>query len=515
MRRLVSLFAFVFLLCSALPAQTVVNLKPMAVPDPEAVIFEKLDRYCQEVRDSWNIRGMVVQVGDDSNVLWSKGYGYRSDESGQKIPMDEHTVFQIASVSKSFTTAIIASLVDEGLISWDDRVKDILPDFRMKDPWVTENARIKDFTCHRAGLRAEAGSGIPKLGYSKEDMMLMMQFMDPAYSFRDDYQYNNNAFAIPALVAEKVTGKTWRECVQERLYDPLGMTESMFRGPRYGEAYASGLASQAYTFDAVNGEMVVKPYDIEDIHPGVWVSSDAAGGVVSTPRDLLKWAQFHMNRGKVDGKQVISAEQMDYLHTGKNIIWQNEAGIRLYAHGWLVEQTAKCRMIWHTGTNAGQIAICVFIPEMNRVLTINANTKIDAMPRYAIVYRFIDLMLGLDDYDYNAEYLADWHKKHPKTESAAVVAPKPGPELKNITGTYVKDDIFGDIRIEKKKDKTYITLVKTGKTWELRHKDGNVFTFRSSATNFDVMFDFECGRKASSLAFISGLPSEFGEWTRK
>lgn len=513
------LFSILAAMVIALPvlAQTTANLAPVKQALSDEELYSRLDAYIQEVKDAWKIRGMVVQIGDDKNVLFSKGYGNRGDETETKIPMDEHTLFQIASVSKSFTTAVIASLVDEGLIKWTDRVIDILPDFKMYDPWVTEHAQIMDFTCHRSGLEGnEGGSGIPKLGYDKPDIMHLFQYWEPRYVFRGEYQYNNNAFVIPALITEKVTGKSWSDNVRERIYEPLGMTESMFRGPKYAAAFENGTASTPYKFLAVNGEIVVEPYDMEDIKPGVWRSSEAAGGIISTPRDMLKWAQFHLNEGVVDGRQVISKEQMRFLHTGMNMVRQDETGIRMYAQAWMVEQSKKCRIIWHTGTNAGQIALCAFLPDLNRTFTLNANTRIDNSARFAILYRFIDLFLGLDDYDYSAKYLEQWHKDHPAGQTTEPILYLPAPKNKAIVGRYVKNEDFGDIEIKDKNGQLWFTMVKTGSTWPLRHISGDVFVFHSSSTDFKIQFSFTGnGKRATGLHFISGLPEEFGPWTRK
>ncbi len=96
--------------------------------------------------------GMAIGIVKDDQVLLAKGYGVR--EIGKPEPVDTATLFKIASNSKAFTTAALAVLVDDGLISWDGLVIDYIPEFRMKDPWVTANFTVKDLLTHRSGLAA-------------------------------------------------------------------------------------------------------------------------------------------------------------------------------------------------------------------------------------------------------------------------------------------------------------------------------------------------------------------------
>ena len=514
MKRLVVATALI-LAFFPLGAQTAANLGSVRrVPDYE--VFEKMDAYIDQVREDWNIQGMAVLIGDGEEMLYCRYHGWRDEEASERHPVDGNTLFQLASVSKSFTATLVAMLVDEGLISWDDKVADILPDFEMPDKWTSEHATVRDFTCHRSGLDRESGSKLARLGYDKEDLMHVMRFMKPAYEFRDGYRYNDLAYVIPALIVEKVTGKSWKDNIIERIYEPLGMDHAMFRGEEYAGAFADGTASWPHDFRDDNGRMAVRRHTPEEISAGVPAASEAAGGIITTPMEMMRWAQFHLNGGvTADGRRILSQEQMDILHAGVNVVSQSLDHITLYAQGWNVEQSRKCHIIWHTGTNTGQIALCAFIPELDRVVTINADTKIGAEPRFAILRRYIDLCLGLEDYDYNAEALKAWHEAHPVREAVRTAAAADAPETGDILGNYIKNDIFGEIRIGQREGRLLLTMVKPGRTFELRHSDGNFFEFMSSGTTFRVEFLFEGPKsKASGIRFVSGVPEEFGPWMR-
>lgn len=485
----------------------------------EAQVYVDLDDYIEQVAETWKLKGIVVMIGDDKNVLHKKCIGYRDPEATDKIPMDEHTVFQIASVSKSFTTALIASLVDEGRIKWDDKVIDLLPDFEMSDPWVTKNATIKDFCCHRTGLKDFNGSSGARLGYSKSEMMHLMKYIKPEFTFRDSYHYCNMAFVIPALVVEKVTGKSWQQNIRERLYEPLGMSESLFRGETYVKAFADRRASWPYQLSAKGGEVLVTRYSMEDITPGLYAASEAAGGIISTPLDMTRWAQFHMRRGTdATGIKVISRKQMDFMHTPANIIQCDESSLWGYGMAWITEQWSHCKIVHHTGTNTGQISICAYLPEFNRTFTINSNTELPTSARRAILYRYIDLLLDRETRDYNAEAFAQWKK-----ENAARAVPKKAsskneasPDYRLLAGTFVNNADWGDITVSNRDGKLYLKLEKTGREWELTHVNGADFTFNASSSIYGVRFNFvKKSRRATSVEFTRRFLPEFGVWTRK
>lgn len=514
MRKALLLFLlFIFTAGAAIaqPAPTAANLG-ISVHRTDAEMWENLDAYIRKVKEDWHINGLVVMVGDSSNVLFSRGYGWRDDEADEKIPMDEKTLFQIASVSKSFTTALIASLVDEGKLKWDDRVVDILPDFRMYDSWVTENMLVKDLSCHRSGLAGNAGQSIARLGYTKEEMMHMMRLMKPAYPFRSGYRYNNHTFCVSALIVEKITGKSWEENIRERIYKPLGMSGT-FRGAEYAAAFENRTASQPYGWEPDGGRMTVTRLTPQDVCAGVWAGSEAAGGIICTAEDMFRWGQFHLNRGVAGGKRIISKKQMDYVHKGINIVSQSPIQTTVYGHGWITEQTEKCRLIWHTGTNSGQISICAFIPDINRVITINANTQVPNQPRFAIMRRAVDLMLGLEDYDYNAEYLAAWHNAHDNVNPAKEGAEGHTPFDRQICGTYSNGE-WGDVSIEKENDTLFINLVKPAFKFPLEHVDGAVYQFNSASTRFKIKFDCGFVDKAESFEYINTGAVILGPWER-
>lgn len=507
-------------------AQTDKNIPSRQQVLSDEEIVAGLNSYIEQVRSDWKIPGMGVTLMKDGKILLMKGYGVKDYATGEKV--DKSTLFQIGSVSKSFTSALIASLVDEGLLHWEDTVKNILPDFEMYDPWVSENMQIKDLTSHRTGLKEQAGTYIPNMGYDRDDIYRMLKLMKPVYTFRGDYQYNNITFIPAAKIIEKVTGKSWEDNVRERIFEPLGMTHSTLNGEGFSEVMKTGGAALPYEFVRNGKQMQVNPL-YGDEQALWWLTViGPAGSVCCTPEDLLKWAEFHLNNGKVGDKQVISEKQMNYLHRGVTITSQNGSRTNLYGHSWFIEQTCKCRIYYHTGTTWGMTTLCFFVPELNVCGTVQVNSEAPSEPRHAIMRRALDMFMGYPDYDYNKEYLDDWYAtaaKRAERDSAAAAerVVEPAPELRKIAGKYGKEAPFGDASVTLENDKPFITIGPKGWKRELKHVNGNKYNFRMDGWGFDITFLFEEGTAGSSMksaygfeiAWGEGEEKDFGIWRRK
>ena len=249
-----------------------------------------------------------------------------------------------------------------------------------------------------------------------------------------------------------------------------------------------------------------------------------AGSVNSTVEDMAKYAQFHLDLGKVGEKQVISERQMKYLHKGQTIVSQSDDYIRLYGHCWFVEQNDRYRLLFHTGTTWGFTAICAFVPELDLGLVVLCNSEVPSDPRYAIMRKTIDLYLGDGvERDYNAEYLASWWESERKDQAEKEKNKKPvevipAPNPKALVGHYHKGPLFGCAEVELEDGKLYIKVGKKGWKRELTHVNGLEYSFRSDGYAFPVTFTMdEKGKKAVKLEvdFHNGDGNNFGPWERE
>ena len=226
--------------------------------------------------------------------------------------------------------------MEEGLISWENTVKEILPDFQLYDPWVTEHLQVKDLTSHKTGIGRQVGTYIANLGYDRNDVYSMMALIKPAYTFRGAYQYNNITFIPAAKIIEKVTGKSWEDNIRERIFNP-SMNESTINGEGFAEAQNVALPTNLSP-KRENG-------DQSSIRRGastlVAHCHRPCRSICCPPTDLIKWAQFQLDGGKVGDKQLISKENMDYLHRGVTITSQSESKTTLYGHCWFIEQSKR------------------------------------------------------------------------------------------------------------------------------------------------------------------------------
>lgn len=502
----------------------------------DAAIAQKAEEYIKKIQKDWKIPGLSVSISKGGKVVYAKGFGVKELTNNMfndgKNQVDENTVFQIGSISKSFTAAVMAQLVDEGKIKWEDTVKNILPDFRMYDKWVEENLQVRDIMTHHTGIRGQAGTYIPNLGYGREDVYKMLPFIKPSYGFRGGYEYNNITFIIASKIIEKLTGKSWEDNVRERILIPLGMTSTSINKEGFNAAKNVAVPHEFYyakgkmlTDSTWTDSLVVNPLygDEQALH---WLTViGPAGGINSTAVDMAKYAQFHLDMGRVGDKQIISRKQMQYLHKGQTITSQDSSRTTLYGHCWFVEQNSRYRLYFHTGTTWGFTAICAFVPEQNLSIVMLANSEVSSSPRYALMRRVIDYYKGFPEKDYSASYLAsfmqeerDSELKRMKSEKVKSEESPLNPDLKILAGVYDKGEPFGKAVVTIEGEDLYITLGTEGWKHKMKRLSGDKFNFRSDGHGFDLKFILKEGRrgkvKVSGLDIDFGYDENFGIWKK-
>jgi CubicO group peptidase (beta-lactamase class C family) len=276
---------------SVLSAQTISS-------NEQDVILQNIEAYTQQVIKEWQVPGMALSIVKDNEIVFAKGFGEK--EQGKFNPVNEHTAFQIGSVSKSFTAMLMAMLVDEEKVAWDDPVKTHLPDFEMYDPWVSNNLLVKDIMIHRTGLPGQSGTYIPCLGYEQHDVYQMFKLIKPSTSLRTNYDYNNITFIIASKIIEKYMGSPWEVCVQERIFKPLQMNESALNERGFTSVHN---VSVPHSFDYENESISCKPLYGEEqaLH---WLTViGPAGGVISSVSDMTAWITFTFQTVRTMGNE--------------------------------------------------------------------------------------------------------------------------------------------------------------------------------------------------------------------
>jgi len=176
---------------------------------------KQIDELAARSMKAFDVPGIAVAVIKDGKVIHSKGYGVRSLNTMQ--PVDENTLFGIASNSKAFTAAALGILVDEGKIKWDDKVRKYIPEFQLYVPWVTEEFTIRDLLTHRSGMGLGAGDLMffpDSSDFTLKDILHNLQFLKPVSSFRTKYDYDNNLYIVAGEGVARVSGQSWDDFVE-------------------------------------------------------------------------------------------------------------------------------------------------------------------------------------------------------------------------------------------------------------------------------------------------------------
>jgi CubicO group peptidase (beta-lactamase class C family) len=325
MRNSVIACAAASLILLPLPAQA--RPAPLVTPDKVKSALPQLEKLAEQTLKKTGVPGLSVAVVHRDRAVYLKGFGVR--RAGTDALVDPDTVFQLASVSKPMATTVLAALVGERRIGWDDRVIDHDPGFRLADPWVTRELTLRDLLCHRSGLPAHAGDLLEDLGYGRAEILRRLRFVKPASSFRSRYAYTNFGFTAAAVAGARAAGKSWEDLAAEKLYRPLGMKSTSSRYADYASA-----ANRAHLHVRSGGKWVARYARDPD-------AQSPAGGASSTARDLARWMRLHLAGGKFDGKQVVAAKALAETHSPQVVSRppHNPATDRahFYGIGWVVD----------------------------------------------------------------------------------------------------------------------------------------------------------------------------------
>ncbi len=433
------------LLVSSLLAAPLVVAPAAAQRKPD---LQSLDRYvAQAVRD-WHIPGLAIAIVKNDSLVFAKGYGVI--ELGKPAPVTPHTRFAIGSTTKAMTVAALAMLVDEGKLHWDDRVIDILPEFRLYDPYATREVTIRDLLTHRTGLPGtDLLWAIPENSHSTPEMIRRLRYVKPTSSFRSHWEYQNNMYGVAGYIVARVSGMPWETFIRTRIWEPLGMTESI---PLVSEL--AGQPNVAVPHDLVHDTVRVVPKRTTDaIAP--------AGSVWSSVSDMSKWMRFILDSGRVGTKRLIQPETFREIVAPQIRAPMDEyPALALarpdffsYGLGWFI-QDYQGEPVWmHTGSIDGMCAIIGLEPRERVGVYVLENLD-HAELRHALMYEVFDLYAGRTTRDWSRDVRALFDSlrtaraKAPRraTDSAAARDTAAALPLQAYAGTYT-DSTYGTIDV--------------------------------------------------------------------
>lgn len=445
---------------------------PASAGAPAKSSLDGLDDFVAGVMKDWKVPGLALAVVQGGKVTLLKGYGYRDME--KKLPVTENTLFAIGSITKSFTVSTLGMEADEGKVDWDKPVRDFMPDFKLYDPVLTEQMTIRDLITHRSGLPRHDMVWYSS-NFSREDLLRRLQYLEPSKPLRTTFQYNNLMFMTAGYIAGKLNGTSWEDAITARIFKPLGMTGTNFsikdtqNSADFAEPYRKGSDQKAelkhISFDAQCPDRCA-------IGPAGEINSDVA--------DMSKYLLFHMDHGKVNGKQLLSENNSIQMQTPQMVIPGapafKEEGEGSYGMGFFIATYRGHKQIDHGGNIDGFSANLAFLPADH--IGVVVLTNLDGNPAPSIVTNYIyDRLLGLEPVGWNQRLLAaeaggkkSEQEAKDKGYSAQKTGTHPSHDLKDYVGDYSNPG-YGVVTIAQDGGKFKITLNKITRPMEHYHYD--------------------------------------------
>lgn len=323
-------------------------------------ILKKFEKYAEEQQKEWHVQGMAIAIIKEDKIILAKGYGQRGIDD--KRPVDENTFFQIGSLTKGFTAALVSIGVDKGWLKWDDKVIEHMPEFHLEDSWASAEFQIQDLLAQRSGLPAYAGDSQSLLGFSAKEMIKNLLYIKPTTSFRSKFAYQNIFFVAAGEILEAKSKIDFPNLLKLELFAPLGMTESTATL----EQYLANDNRAEWLIHAKDGSIFHLKEDYPEANWNYVVGP--AGGINSNVKEMANWMIFQANQGKFKERQLITAANMNRMTRAMIYTGDSDEGLTsYYALGWVRLDYSPYPIIWHNGSTWAPITLLPSSPKKNWV----------------------------------------------------------------------------------------------------------------------------------------------------
>lgn len=426
MKKLLSLFILI------LSLQFTIAQNPANHPD-------SLTAYIHQAFEDFELNGLSVMVIKDDQVVYDHHWGTAG--FGKKV--DGESVYNIASCTKAFTGAAMAKLVKEGLIHWDDLVIGYLPDFKLKDPYISSHLTIEDLLTHRSGLGTFYGDLLwYETNYTDEEVIERLQYLPMTNRFRDQFGYQNTTYIVAGEILKKVTGKTWEEYIRENFLMPLQMNETATCG--------NDLKDQKVAYPMIDGKEI--GFSMKRPH--------AAASLFSSTQDLSQWVRMLLNNGILENDTILSVQVVNDMMASRRVkqvgglVKMAGAQFNSYALGWNTYDHGGKKVVEHGGGMPGYISKVCLVPQENLGIIILTNT-LSSFPSALQMY-ILDLYLKEEAKDW-AELFLGFKERGEKyeieqleaREASRIENTQASLPLEDYVGAY-EDEMYGKATISMK-----------------------------------------------------------------
>lgn len=422
-------------------------LLPTSAARAGAADLAGLENYVRQSMKEWQVPGLALAVVERGRVVFSQGFGLR--EVGKTGPVTPRTIFAIGSSTKAFTATALAMLVDEGRIKWDAPVMGYLPGFRLADPWVSAHISLRDLLSHRSGLKGQDILWVWRAGYlSRNQLVHRLRYEPLAFPFRSQWHYNNLMYLTAGQTLAAVAGKSWDEVIRQRIFTPLGMTNS-----NTSVRELKGLSNVASPHLTEGGKPVAISYrNVDSIAP--------AGAINSNLEDMTRWLRFQLAGCELKNRALLKKDTVRVMRSPQismpipyPVATVPGAHFLGYGLAWFLHDYHGVKLVEHGGNIDGMTALVAIIPERQSGLVILSNLNTTRL-REVLMYHLCDRLLGRPPRDWNPHFLALAQKTQAGVEKAMAdkrasrqKGTKPSLALEAYQGRY-HNPLFGPISIE-------------------------------------------------------------------
>ncbi len=447
---------------------------------------DAFDAAVEQTFDRYQLPGLAVGVIRDGDVVYTRTLGEVRAGGGDRI--DNDTLFKIASNSKAMTAGVLARLVDAGKLKWDDPVTKYLPQFRMHDPWVTQQMQVRDLLIHNSGLGLGAGDLMlwPEPNrFTRSDIIAGLAHLKPTHSFRANYAYDNLLYVVAGEVAAAAGGAPYEDLVKRELFQPLGLSRC-----QVGEWSRSEVGNVAQPhMRTPQGNRVIR--EDGDVVPNV--TSMAAGGIRCSLDDMLAWMRMWLSPEATPAwlspaqRKAVWTSHMPMPVSTRMRAWEN-SHFSAYGYGWRLSDVDGVWKVAHTGTLAGMYSSVILLPDQRTGIVILINGEGEAAR--AVLGQVLTKQFTAPQSSPTVAYYAAQLEQERASERAAT--PKPDTRDRTIASTrslaewagHYRDPWFGDVALCPEGDRVRFvaarspmlagTVMRVGERWLVDWDDDSV-----------------------------------------